>query len=117
MASTIQIFGTKKCKDTQKAIRYFKERSIKTQFIDLNEKGMSKGELESVIYKIHVEQLINTEGKQYKLRNLAFMTYEIETELLEDPLLLKTPITRFGKLAVLGINKEEWDKWIIMSKK
>ncbi|MBO5178359.1 MAG: ArsC family transcriptional regulator, partial [Lachnospiraceae bacterium] len=44
----IQIFGTKKCFDTKKADRYFKERGIKFQFIDLKEKGMSKGEFTSV---------------------------------------------------------------------
>ena len=44
----IQIFGTKKSFDTKKAQRYFKERRVKFQFIDLKEKGMSKGELESV---------------------------------------------------------------------
>ena len=70
MASQIQIFGIKKCSDTNKAIRFFKERGIKTQFIDLNEKAMSKGELESVKRTIPIEQLIDKEGKQYKKRNL-----------------------------------------------
>lgn len=112
MASTIQIFGTKKCKDTQKAIRYFKERNVKTQFIDLNEKGLSKGELESILKNISLENLLDTEGKQFKKRNLAYMTYNLEDELLNDPLLLKTPITRFGRFAELGINPTAWKKWI-----
>lgn len=115
MAATIQIFGTKKCNDTQKAIRFFKERNIKTQFIDLNEKGLSKGELDSICRNIPIEQLLDSSGKQFKKRNLEFMTYDLETELLQDPLLLKTPITRFGRLAQIGIATEDWKKWIEMS--
>lgn len=116
MAATIQIFGTKKCHDTNKAIRFFKERGIKIQFVDLNEKGMSKGELESVSRKIPLQELIDTEGKQYNKRNLKFMNYELENELLEDPLLLKTPVTRFGREAALGNKPEIWTKWINDSK-
>lgn len=113
MSSTIQIFGTKKCNDTNKAIRYFKERAIKTQFIDLNEKGISKGELDSVTRKIPLEMLIDTESKQYIKRNLAYIIHNIENELLDDPLLFKTPITRFGKdSAAVGYSPEIWKKWI-----
>ena len=112
MSSTIQIFGTKKCHDTNKAIRFFKERSIKVQFIDLNEKGLSPGELESVSRKIPLEQLIDTAGKQFQKRNLKYMVYDLETELLNDPLLFKTPITRFGKEAALGNTPEIWKIWI-----
>ena len=111
MAATIQIFGTKKCSDTQKAIRFFKERSIKTQFVDLNEKGLSKGELDSVSKSIPMDELIDKSGKQFKKRNLEYMTYELETELLDDPLLLKTPITRFGRKAALGVQTEIWKVW------
>ncbi len=111
MAATIQIFGTKKCSDTQKAIRFFKERSVKTQFIDLNEKGLSKGELDSVSKFIPIEELIDKDGKQFKKRNLEFMTYELETELLSDPLLFKTPITRFGRKAALGVQTDTWKAW------
>lgn len=112
MASTIQIFGTKKSSDTQKAVRFFKERSIKTQFVDLTEKALSKGELTAIARNIPLEDLLDTEGKQFKKRNLQFMTYDLESELLEDPLLLKTPITRFGQKAALGVQPEIWKKWI-----
>ena len=111
MASTIQVFGTLKCKDRNKAIRFFKERGIKIQFIDLNEKAMSKGELESVSKKIPLEDLIDKEGKQFKKRNMEYMVYDLETELLNDPLLLKTPITRFGQQAACGLTPEIWKKW------
>ena len=112
MASTIQIFGTKKCSDTNKAIRFFKERNIKFQFVDLNEKGMSKGELENVTKKVPLDKLIDTEGKQFNKRNMKYMVFDLERELLEDPLLLKTPITRFGREATVGYTPEIWKKWI-----
>lgn len=116
MAPTIQIFGIKKCNDTNKAIRFFKERGVKTQFTDLNEKAMSKGELESVSRCVPLDELIDREGKQYKKRNLDYMVFDIEAELLADPLLLKTPVTRFGREATIGINQEIWTKWINQSK-
>lgn len=112
MGAVIQIFGVKKCHDTNKAIRYFKERGIKIQFVDLTEKGLSKGELDSVARKIPLEELIDKEGKQYQKRQLAYKIFDIETELIEDPLLLKTPITRFGREAALGNTPEIWAKWI-----
>jgi arsenate reductase-like glutaredoxin family protein len=112
MASIIQIFGVKKCQDTNKALRFFKERSIKIQFIDLAEKAISKGELESISRKISIENLIDSEGKQYKTRNLSYIIHDIETELLNDPLLFKTPITRFGHEAAVGLTPEVWKKWI-----
>ena len=117
MPSIIQIFGLKKCNETNKALRFFKERGIKTQFIDLSEKGLSKGELESVRIKIPLEQLIDKNGKRFKERNLEYMVYDIEFEALNDPLLFKTPITRFGKKAAVGYEPDIWKLWVIESKK
>lgn len=108
----IQIFGTKKCKETQKAERFFKERGIKYHFRDLSEKGMSKGELDSVKRKFTIEELIDTEGKQYSKRNLQYIIHDIETELLEDPLLFKTPIVRNGNNVTIGNCPEIWKNWI-----
>jgi arsenate reductase (glutaredoxin) len=116
MASTIQIFGVRKCNETNKALRYFKERGVKTQFVDLSEKALSKGELESVTRTIPLEELIDKKGKQYKKRNMEYMSFDLETELLNDPLLLKTPITRFGQKAAMGNTPEIWKKWIEESK-
>lgn len=112
MASTIQIFGVKKCNDTNKAVRFFKERNIKVQFVDLTEKGLSKGELESICRKIQMEDLIDKSGKQFKKRNLEYMVYDLENEILTDPLLLKTPICRMGREAALGVCPDVWKKWI-----
>ena len=108
----IQIIGTKKCKETQKAERFFKERNIQFHFRDLTIKGLSKGELENITRKIAIENLLDKEGKQFKKRNMEFMVYNIEDELLNDSLLLKTPIVRNGNLATLGYQPETWKEWI-----
>ena len=108
----IQIIGTKKCRDTQKAERFFKERGIKYQFRDLTIKGISKGELDNITRKIDQEFLLNKNGKQYSKRNLAYMKYNIEDELLEDPLLFKTPIVRNGSKVTIGYQPEMWSQWI-----
>ena len=109
----IQIIGTKKCKETQKAERFFKERRIPYHFRDLSDKGISKGELENISRVIPLDELINKESKRFKDRGMQFMVYNIEEELLEDSLLLKTPIVRNGKLATVGYNPEVWITWLI----
>ncbi len=108
----IQIFGTKKCKETQKAIRFFKERKIKTQFIDLNIKGMSAGELESVKRVVGIESMINRESKIYKKQNLEYMLFDIEEKLLDEPLLLKTPVLRNAKNAIIGFDSDTLKSWL-----
>ncbi len=108
----IQIFGTKKCSDTRKAERYFKERGIVFHFRDLNEKGVSKGELEKIRRILPLEELIDKNGKQFAKRNLKYMVYDIEEELLNDALLFKTPIVRNGMDVTLGYNPSAWKSWI-----
>jgi arsenate reductase len=108
----IQIIGTKKCRETQKAERFFKERRIPCHFRDLTEKGISKGELENIKQAIPLEELIDKEGKQYKKRGLQYMVYDVETEFLDNPLLLKTPIVRNGRLATVGYRPDVWKEWI-----
>jgi arsenate reductase-like glutaredoxin family protein len=108
---SIQIFGTKKCQDTRKAERYFKERAISFQSINLAEKALSKGELNSVKAAVGLEAMIDTTGKQYQKRNLKYLVHNIEEELLNDPLLLKTPIVRNGSQATIGYQPEVWKEW------
>ncbi len=107
----VQIIGVKSCSDTRKAERYFKERRIQFHFRDLNEKGLAKGELENIIRAIPLEELIDLEGKQFKKRNLQYMVYNIEEELLNDPLLFKTPIVRNGKEVTIGYQPSIWTSW------
>lgn len=106
----IQVIGTKKCQDTNKALRFFKERGIKVHFLDLNEKGLSRGEIRNICRKGNTEDLIDKESKEYKSRNLQYMVFDPEEELLEHPLIIKTPVVRLGSDSVIGYNPEGWKK-------
>lgn len=109
----IQIFGISKCFDTKKAERYFKERRIKYQFIDLNIKGLSKGELQNIKAAVGLANLINKESKDYEKSNLAQIRNDSTKEeiLLNNPKLFKTPIVRNGKKATVGYEPEIWNTW------
>jgi arsenate reductase (glutaredoxin) len=107
----IQIFGTPKCQDTKKAQRYFKERRIQFQFIDIARKGLSKGELNGVKAAVGIENLIDREGKVYAEKNLKYLIHDIEEEILKDSLLLKTPIVRNGRDATVGYQPDLWKIW------
>ena len=107
----IQIFGTLKCQETRKAQRYFKERGIPFQFINLTEKGLSKGELNSVRTAVGIDNLVDREGKEYSRLNLQYLTHNIEEELLNHPLLFRTPIVRNGSKATVGYAPDLWKGW------
>lgn len=110
----IQIFGTKKCNDTKKAERFFKERGIKYQFIDMKEKGMSKGEFNAVAQMNGgLENMINWDGKNKDL--LALIKYIADEDklekVLENPQVIKTPVVRNGKQSTLGYQPDIWKGW------
>lgn len=111
----IQIFGTKKCKETRKAERWFKERGMRVQSIELTEKGLSPGELRSVAASVGgVEALIDRESKRDVDKGMKYSAptgARIEAVLLEDPLLFKTPIVRRAKDATVGYTPEVWERW------
>ena len=107
----IQIFGTLKCQETRKAQRYFKERRVPFHFVNLAERGLSKGELDSVKGVIGLDNLIDREGKEYARRNLKYLSHNVEEELLNDPLLFKTPIVRNGRDATVGYMPQVWKEW------
>ena len=107
----IQIFGTSKCFDTKKAERWFKERRIKVQSIDLVKYGISPGELKSVRNAVGLEALINAKHPDAAL--LTYLAYDEDKmeKLLENPKLLKTPIVRNGRHATVGYQPEVWAGW------
>ncbi len=108
----IQIFGKKSCSETRKAERWFKERSIQVQFIDLKEKGFSPKELETVARPIGYENLVDKESRLFKEKGLAFMSpSRIPKVLLDDAMLVKTPVVRNGSQATLGYQPEVWKSW------
>ena len=110
----IQIFGSKKCNDTKKAQRFFKERGIKFQFIDMKEKGMSKGEFNSVAqFNGGIENMIDWNGKdQDTLALIKYIAEEDKLEkILENPQVIKTPLVRNGKQSTIGYQPEVWKTW------
>lgn len=110
----IQIFGIKKCFNTKKAERYFKERKIQYQFIDLTVRGLSKGELQSVKAVIGLKDLVDSGAKDYKRLNMdrIIATTVREEILLNNPSLYKTPIVRNGKQATVGYEATVWESWV-----
>ena len=107
----IQIFGRSKCFDTKKAERYFKERRIKYQYIDLLRYGMSRGELNSVIASVGLDELADPKDVDYELfMHLARREDKID-KLFEIPEMIRTPVVRNGKKATVGYCPEVWKSW------
>ena len=110
----IQIFGSKKSFDSKKAERYFKERRIKYQYIDMKEKGLSKGELASVAQAVGgLDALIDPDCKDRQLVTLIrYLAADQRMEkVLENQQVLRTPIVRNGKRATVGYQPEVWKGW------
>jgi arsenate reductase-like glutaredoxin family protein len=115
MSANVQLFGTRKCADSRKAERWFKERRVPVSFIDLNERGLSPGELKSVAAQVGIEALIDRDGTRYRDRGLKFAAptgARIEQMLLDDPLLMRTPIVRRGRAATVGFQPDVWTEWL-----
>ena len=110
----IQIFGKSKCFDTKKAERYFKERRIKYQYIDLNRYGMSGKEFDSVLRAVGgIDNLIDWDSKSQDVALMKYMEDKRtkEDKVFDDPTLMKTPVVRNGKLATTGYQPDIWSKW------
>ena len=111
-----QVFGTKKCQDTRKTERFFKERGVPFQMIDLAQKAMSPGELRGVAARAGgMEALIDRDGKRYVDKGLKYAAptgARIEAILVADPLLLRTPIVRSTAGATVGFQPDVWTRWL-----
>ena len=110
----IQIFGTTKCFDTKKALRYFKERKIHVQYVNLKEKGLSKGEYNKVKQAVGgLDAMLDTNCKDKD--TLALIQYAVDSEkdakILENQQVLKTPIVRNGAKATIGYVPDVWKTW------
>ena len=108
----IQIFGSPKSFDSRKAERWFKERRIRYQYIDVPSKGLSPREYQSVKRKVGFDALVNTKCRAYEDLFMAYITPQAQEEkLLEHPELFQTPIVRNGKQATVGYCPEVWQSW------
>ena len=107
----IQIFGASKSFDTKKAERWFKERRIKFQAIDVRKYGMSRGELSSVRQAVGLEAMIDPKHPDYTLLEYLASDQAKLDKLYEDPTLLNLPIARNGKQATVGYCPQIWESW------
>ena len=110
----IQIFGTSKCFDTKKAERWFKERRIKYQMIDLVKYGMSGGEFDSVLRAVGgIDALVNWDSKLPDIDLLKYLSEERQKEdkVYENQKLIRTPVVRNGKQATVGFCPDVWETW------
>jgi len=111
----VQIFGTKKCKETRKAERFFKERRIPIHFVDLKRKPPSKGELRRFVQKFGAEALLDRDAQRFRDRGLhvAHLSEDrVATLVEEDPELLVTPLVRMGKHISVGHAETQWKEWV-----
>jgi arsenate reductase (glutaredoxin) len=104
----IQIIGTKKCRNTKKAQMFFKERGVPFHLVDLNERELSPGELDKIIQKAGAGNIIDRDSKIYKDKGYAYRDYDPREEVLENNLLILTPVVRMDKEVTLGYVPDEW---------
>jgi len=115
VAIEVQIFGTKKCQDTRKALRFFAERRVKTHFVDLQVRAASPGELRRFAQKFGVAALVDRNGKRYAelgLRSAALSDERWLERLADDPLLLRTPLARCQQRLAIGPAEDTWKEWV-----
>ena len=105
----MQIYGTRKCKLSKKAERFFRDRGIRYHFVDLAEHRLSAGELDNIRRGVPAsESLVDTESPAFKKRGMAYMVFDEKEEILADPLLLRTPLVREGSRVIVGDNEAGW---------
>lgn len=115
MTIEVQVFGTKKCQDTRKALRFFAERRVRTHFVDLQVKAASPGELRRFVEKFGVAALVNREGKRFAdlgLRSAALSDARWLERLVDDPMLLRTPLVRYQQRLTIGPAEATWKEWV-----
>jgi arsenate reductase-like glutaredoxin family protein len=105
----LQIIGTRDSADTRKAERFFKERRVPFAFVDLRERALSPGELESVARAVGRDALLDPGSRAFQRAGLAHLVHDPLEEALKDPLLLRQPIVRRGREAVAGYDPRAWE--------
>jgi arsenate reductase (glutaredoxin) len=116
----VQIFGTKKSADTRKAMRFFAERRIRVHFVDLNERPAAPGELKRFAQKFGVDRLIDRAGKRFAELGLGTARYSDDRwleRLAEDPMLIRTPLTRCQNRLTIGVDENAWKEWVASNTK
>lgn len=111
----VQIFGTRKSADTRKALRFFAERRVKTHFVDLTERAAALGELRRFAQKFGVEALIDRDSKRFQELGLGVARYSDDRwleKLVDEPLILRVPLTRYQQKLTIGLAEATWKEWV-----
>ena len=111
----VQVFGTQRHQDTRRALRFWSERRVRVHFVDLTQRAASKGELQRFVQKFGVTPLIDRSSRRYADLGLGAARLSDEhwlQQLVDEPLLLTQPLTRFGSKLTLGVNETEWKAWV-----
>lgn len=111
----VQIFGTKKCAESRKALRFFAERRVTTHFVDLQQRAASPGELRRFAQKFGVAALVDRQGRRFAALGLAHAHLSDERwleKLADEPLLLRTPLARWQHRLTIGAAESDWREWV-----
>lgn len=111
----VQVFGTQKSQDTRRALRFWSERRVKVHFVDLKERAASRGELQRFVQKFGVTALIDKTSRRYQDLGLGVARLSDERwleQLVDEPLILAQPLTRWGSKLTIGLQETEWKAWV-----
>ncbi len=111
----VQVFGTKKCKDTRKALRFFAERRIRTHFVDLTVRPAAPGELRRYVQKFGIDALIDRDGRRFAELGLGSARLSEDRwleKLALEPMLLRTPLVRQQQRLTVGLAEDAWRGWV-----
>jgi len=111
----VQVFGTQKHQDTRRALRFWSERRVKVHFVDLTQRAASKGELQRFAQKFGVTPLIDKASKRYAALGLGASRYSDDKWmqiLVDEPLVLTQPLTRWGGKLTIGLAEDDWKAWM-----
>jgi arsenate reductase-like glutaredoxin family protein len=107
----VQIFGLKNSQATRAAERFFKERRVPTQLVDLKQKAMAPAEIGRFVQRFRFAGLLDVEGKAYEdsgLKYLKVSDSELLDKIARDPKLLKLPLVRSGNQLSVGLDEKSW---------
>ncbi len=112
-ARVVQVFGTDDSSATRAAVRFFRERRIEFQLVDLRRKPMAAGELLRFVERVGARALADEAGRAWREAGLGFLRMddaELADRLLADQRLLRLPLVRVGDDVAAGRDEARWKR-------
>jgi arsenate reductase (glutaredoxin) len=109
--TNVQIFGVKNSQATRAAERFFKERRVPIQFVDLKQRPMAPGEIRRFVDRFGLAGLLDLESKAYAdagLKYLKLSDSDLLGKLERDPQLLRLPLVRGANQLSIGRDEKAW---------